>query len=483
MSEKSYSELPYSDNSGLLKYRLLAAAANAPINWTTWRRRAFALLHLTSLAFAVIGIYTSLGLKNGKLIHTPVYSKYDIAQAGYNRNLVTPPLPGTLSDSHPSSNSVAEDDRIPENRQGTFLDTWTFSNNSSLCSPIVSDSKSSDQHLLILSPIRNAHSILPTYFRHLENLQHPKSNTSIGFLLSDEEDETGILVQHWCDEQAAKGEYRHVTLLRKDFGFLTPKGEARHQNWVQAQRRGIMARARTLLLMSAINPTVDWVFWLDVDVAEMPSSIIQDLMHYGQIDASTDSRPARQTVVADIITPNIMYKHKGVDVRGYDLSECPDSSMSSIRNEYSSDTNPYLPTDNWAETPRSLRLKETLDPDIILHEGDKNLPTHRMHLAREWVKPNVTIDPFVSNMPSEGDSRAETSNLYDSRSEAYIGRQLPLDAVGGVATLVRASVHLFGGVFPSWNVDHAVETEGFGVLAKLVGARTIGLPNYLVIHR
>jgi mannan polymerase complexes MNN9 subunit len=130
-------------------------------------------------------------------------------------------------------------------------------------------------------------------------------------------------------------------------------------------------------------------------------------------------------------------------------------------------------------------MKATLDPDIIVHEGDQDLPTYRQHLADQWVAPNVTLDPFLPELPQAHDtlSSEEPSDLYDPESKAYIGRQIPLDAVGGVATLVRASVHLFGGVFPSWNVDHAVETEGFGVLAKLVGASVIGLPNYLVIHR
>lgn len=144
--------------------------------------------------------------------------------------------------------------------------------------------------------------------------------------------------------------------------------------------------------------------------------------------------------------------------------------------------------DNWAETFKSEQIKAALDPDFILHEGDKDHPTYRLHLADQWVPPNVTLDPFLPMYTSESQSQpsqlsSSSSNLYDPTSKAYIGRQIQLDAVGGVATLVRASVHLFGGVFPSWNVDHAVETEGFGKMAKLIGARVIGLPNYIVLHR
>jgi hypothetical protein len=324
INDKTCNELPNDSPSSTI-HRLAALAT--PTNWTAqWRRKILILLHLASLAFGIYGVLTLAGLKSGKLMYTPIYSKYDIAQAGYNRNLVTPPKP-TLhynSEEDRLGHSISSEKHDLQKNHGTVLDSWTFPSSSTI-NPAPSSSSSSeserpnDQHLLILSPIRNAHGILPTYFRHLENLKHPKENTSIGFLLSDEEDETGVLVQHWCNEQAAKGEYRHMTLLRKDFGLFVPKGQARHENWIQAQRRALMARARTLLLMSTINPTVDWVFWVDVDVQEMPSTIIQDLMHYGRLESS--DKQTNATVLADIITPNIMYRHKETEIRGYDLSE------------------------------------------------------------------------------------------------------------------------------------------------------------------
>lgn len=321
-----------------------SSATNTTIHWTsttTLRRILFILFHTVLLAFGCFGIYMLIGLHTGMFLQVPVYSKYDIAQSGYFRPLITTPpsiqawrnspstshLSGTVSDHH---NGAAIDSEQAEQAPQHFrtpVDSWTFPSSStpgSHQSP--TPPKSSDQHLLILSPIRNAQDALPTYFHHLENLKHPKSNTSIGFLLSDEEDETGRLVKQWVDEQASKGEYRHITLLRKDFGLLSPNGQARHKDWIQAQRRGLMGRARTLLLTSVINPTVDWVFWLDVDVRHLPSTIIQDLMLLGQIETNSSDPQGRvsnetETVIADIIVPNIMDKWKG-NLRGYDLSEC-----------------------------------------------------------------------------------------------------------------------------------------------------------------
>jgi hypothetical protein len=60
------------------------------------------------------------------------------------------------------------------------------------------------------------------------------------------------------------------------------------------------------------------------------------------------------------------------------------------------------------------------------------------------------------------------TDLYDQESDAYIGRTMDLDGVGGVATLVRAETHRFGAVFPSWVQDHQVETEGWSSLLNLL---------------
>lgn len=59
---------------------------------------------------------------------------------------------------------------------------------------------------------------------------------------------------------------------------------------------------------------------------------------------------------------------------------------------------------------------------------------------------------------------------------------LTLDGVGGCTALVKASVHRQGAVFPSWVVDHQIETEGFAQLVKLGGGRMVGLPKYYVFH-
>jgi len=303
-----------------------------------------------------------------------------------------------------------------------------------------------------------------------------------------------------------------------------------------------MAKARTTLLTSTLEPSVDWVLWLDVDLVEAPKSLISDLLTFGgagiererrpsrgrKADANTEvnkwkasehdieamatdvpSRPADEVdslggddvqdqdedeldmdmpPLADVITPNIMRRLGRGWVQGYDLN-------------------------NWSETPKSLKMKAKLPAERMLWEGNRGRPTYRNHLAENWIKPNVSTswddrtanftalsevttaelysrlfthtsdDDGVNPDGTAGQVQRQRSNLFDPTSDAYIGRTQELDGVGGVATLVRAETHRFGAIFPSWLEDHEVETEGFGVLARKAGARVVGLPNYLVMHK
>jgi hypothetical protein len=94
-----------------------------------------------------------------------------------------------------------------------------------------------DQHILVLTPMRNAQHSLPSFFRILESLQHPKQNTSVGFLVGDEEDDTIPMLLDWIAIQERRAQYRRITLLKKDLNMLSPSGDVRHRNWIQAQRR------------------------------------------------------------------------------------------------------------------------------------------------------------------------------------------------------------------------------------------------------
>jgi hypothetical protein len=59
---------------------------------------------------------------------------------------------------------------------------------------------------------------------------------------------------------------------------------------------------------------------------------------------------------------------------------------------------------------------------------------------------------------------------------------MELDGIGG-NFLARASLHRQGVIFPGFAVDHQLETEGLAQIARLSGARIVGLPNLAIVHK
>jgi mannan polymerase complexes MNN9 subunit len=290
-----------------------------------------------------------------------------------------------------------------------------------------------------------------------------------------------------------------------------------------------MARARTYLLTATLEPSVDWVLWIDSDISEISPTIFQDLLIYGKagvlpsqssssssssssIQKKADSSERGEEEWNDVIVPNAMKRLPDGTLHGFDMN-------------------------NWSETPQSLKLKKGLKPDHLLIEGNIWQHMHRIHLADMYVPYTTPESGYVSSSSSSSsssslssssvgvstsndtqgleqvDSSSETGNegskilkipnqpeifssspaylssissTNDQRlnvtSPAYIGKIQELDGIGGVAALVRAEVHRMGATFPSWIFENQLETEAFGVLAKRLGARVVGLPNLFVLH-
>lgn len=57
-----------------------------------------------------------------------------------------------------------------------------------------------------------------------------------------------------------------------------------------------------------------------------------------------------------------------------------------------------------------------------------------------------------------------------------------IDGVGGTFTLVKAAVHRTGINFPTFPVDHEIETEGMARWAKREGFGVFGVPHLIVHH-
>src|SRR5437762_12675788 len=89
----------------------------------------------------------------------------------------------------------------------------------------------------------------------------------------------------------------------------------RHRLEHQKARRSTLSVARNSLLLTTLAPHISWVLWLDSDIVETPSTIIQDLTLHNK----------------DIIVANAYQKYtdeKGKQrQRGYDFNSWIDSDL------------------------------------------------------------------------------------------------------------------------------------------------------------
>ncbi|CCH59168.1 hypothetical protein TBLA_0B03270 [Henningerozyma blattae CBS 6284] len=324
------------------------------------------------------------------------------------------------------------------------------------------------EHLLYLTPLRDAEHVLPMMFKHLMNLTYPHELIDIAFLVSDcsEGDKTldtlitfarhlqdGTLVDIFKDMDAsiAKSEkknenpnkhylkfmdqnyikmadasfagphhneynkpFRSVQIFQKDFGQIIGQGFSdRHAVKVQGIRRKLMGRARNWLTANALKPYHSWVYWRDADVELCPGSVIQDLMSKNY----------------DVIVPNVW-------------RPLP---------EFLNKEQPY-DLNSWMESGEALELAKTLDEDDVIVEGYAEYPTWRVHLA-------YLRDP-------NGDPN----------------QTLDIDGVGGVSILAKAKLFRHGVHFPAFTFENHAETEAFGKMAKKMGYSVGGLPNYMLWH-
>ncbi|RMZ92350.1 hypothetical protein DV736_g441, partial [Chaetothyriales sp. CBS 134916] len=279
------------------------------------------------------------------------------------------------------------------------------------------------EKVLILTPLTRFYD---EYWDNLLRLSYPHEHISLGFITpkTKEGNAATVALQAAIQKTQSGAEelrFQSVTILRQDFEPpLASQSEAsRHELKVQKERRAAMARARNSLLFTTIGPHTSWVLWLDSDIVETPSTLIQDL-------ASVDK---------PIVVPNCFQRYKNdrdeYVVRAYDFN-------------------------SWADTEAARTLGLSMDADEIMVEGYADMPTYRTLMA-------MLYDP--------------TATYPDDTWEI-----MELDGVGGTALMVKAEVHRDGAMFPPFPFYHLIETEGFAKMAKRLGYQSYGLINYLVYH-
>ncbi|KAF2745639.1 glycosyltransferase family 62 protein [Sporormia fimetaria CBS 119925] len=277
------------------------------------------------------------------------------------------------------------------------------------------------ERILILTPLRDASHFLPTYFDLIVQLSYPHDLIDLAFLVGDTHDDTLAILAKELERVQKNPEiaFRSTMIVEKDFGVTLPQDVKDRHAWAaQAPRRKAMARARNYLLATALKEDHSWVYWRDVDIVECPERVIEDFVAHD----------------VDVLVPNIWFhRYKLLDGVKTDIEG---------RFDYNS----------WQETPASLKLLSTLEPNVILAEGYREYDTQRKYMCRM------------------GDRHADPRE------------RIPLDGIGGVNIVVKADVHRSGINFPAYPFENQAETEGFAKMAKRAGYGVWGLPNYVVWH-
>lgn len=276
------------------------------------------------------------------------------------------------------------------------------------------------ERVLILTPLARFY---PQYWENLVKLSYPHEYISLGFIIPKTKEgnaATAALQKAITKTQSGPVDDRFssITILRQDFDppIGSQDEKERHKFENQKIRREAMARARNSLLFTTLGPAISWVLWLDSDIVETPHTLIQDLTKHNQ----------------PVLVPNCYQRFmnpdtKQMDIRPYDYN-------------------------SWLDTPRSLEIASRLGPDEIMLEGYSEMPTYRTLMA----------------------------HLADRSPTRNINQIMELHGVGGTALMVKAQVHRDGAMFPPFPFYHMVETEGFAKMARRLGWKCYGLPNYFV---
>ncbi|KAL9057339.1 MAG: hypothetical protein Q9162_002413 [Coniocarpon cinnabarinum] len=284
-----------------------------------------------------------------------------------------------------------------------------------------SDPVAQRETVLILTPLSRYYD---GYIDNLMKLTYPHELISIGFIIPKDKEghaATKQLQERIAQIQQGKESHRFasITILRQDFEMTIGQNEKdRHGMAVQKIRRAGMARARNSLLFTTLGPTTSWVLWLDADIVETPSTLIQDLARHDK----------------PIIVPNCYQRFYNNDKK-------------------SMDTRPY-DYNSWIDSDQARKLGSEMEKDDILLEGYAEMATYRFLMA----------------------------GMYDARNPGDTHTEVQLDGVGGTALLVKADVHRDGAMFPPFAFYHLIETEGFAKMASRLGWKSWGLPNYFVYH-
>jgi glycosyltransferase involved in cell wall biosynthesis len=284
--------------------------------------------------------------------------------------------------------------------------------------------------VLILTPLKNAEKFLEGYLKSIYELTYPHELLSIAFLESDSVDNT--YSRMLTNLSALKKDFSSVSLWKKDFGFHIPSGTPRWVEYIQKERRSVLAKSRNHLLFHALT-SEDWVLWLDVDIIEYPPNIIQHLLKSEK----------------DIVQPHCVRKYGG---KSFDLNAWRERGkyyMHDLRNE------------------GDLVKLDSVGGSMLLVRAD----VHRDGLI---------FPPFLY-----GKTNPKVRKRYFSSMSQILSILINQVKTFHQNKVTRATKEIkkedLLKIFEIRQVGQ-IETEGLGMMANDMGYQSWGMPNLEILH-
>lgn len=288
------------------------------------------------------------------------------------------------------------------------------------------------EKVLVLSPVRRTNARRQKRFvKLLLSLDWDRRDLSVATLVSP--DSVAVCEAADAALRDAKPPFASVTTFLEPAGLAglntgDQESGARHKLEHQLARRSAIARARNHLAVAAVGASdAEWVLWLD-----------NDLLSYG-----ADLLLQLRASDVDVVVPTCYCS--GGDACGSGVYD---------RN-------------SWAETPASAAKLRELD---AAGRGDA-LVVHGYGAATATAPGGEAI------VSMDGRRRF----LDDLRTDA-LAPLVPLGGVGATCILLRADLVREGLSFPSFALNHAIESEGIAQMALKMGARVYGRTDVAIIE-
>lgn len=140
------------------------------------------------------------------------------------------------------------------------------------------DGANATPNIVVLTPVKNAAHHAAGFVDRILSLEHPHDRLRVAALSSDSNDGTADAFRREFERLAVAGIPSAV--YERDFGFEIPDGLARWASEIQLERRLVLARSRNHLLSRGLGDA-DWALWIDADVIEFPTDVIERLLDVG----------------------------------------------------------------------------------------------------------------------------------------------------------------------------------------------------------